>query len=75
MSYLKFHLTETENGRFISARCFSGPSFEDNHYSGTLVLPAEAWEHMLDCLIYGAFHVLRNKERLEVYFAPDTGGG
>lgn len=73
MTYMKFHLTETQNGQCVSARCFFGPSFEDNHYAGTLVLPSQGWEHFLDSLIFGASQVLRDDQRLEIYFAPDSG--
>jgi hypothetical protein len=74
VAYIKFRCTPTPSGLDTAARVFTGPSFEDSRYSGTLVLPTAFFEELLDCLITGAAQLRRGASDLEVYFGPDEDG-
>lgn len=75
MTYMKFRVSETPNGQTALARLFVGESAEDSLYSGTLVMPPEMLERMLDCLVLGASYMHFGEDRLNVFFGPDDGGG
>jgi hypothetical protein len=70
---MKFRTTETQNGKFVMARLFAGESYEENHFAGTIVLPAEEWERLLDCLVFGASQMRFAGDELKVHFGPDDG--
>lgn len=75
MSCLRLRTTLSPGGQFVVARLFSGGhSDAPGEYAGTIVLPADRFEHFLDCLVFGASQVTDGGgRRLSVYFGPDDG--
>lgn len=76
MSYLRVRTVPSPERKFVVARLFSGEDADapGGEYAGTIVLPADRFEHFLDCLIFGASMVTNGAgQRLDVYFGPDAG--
>lgn len=71
MPYLKFVTTPSPDGALVAARLFSGETYEQREYSGTITLPSEYWERLLDCLVYGAARMGLDDDKLYVFFGPD----
>lgn len=76
MSYLRLRTTPSPGGQFVVVRLVSGGhSDAPGEYAGTITLPADRFEHLLDCLVFGAAYVTDSGgQRLDVRFGPDDGG-
>jgi hypothetical protein len=72
---MKFRISETPNGQIALARLYAGESAEESLYAGTLAMPPEMLDQVLDCLVLGASYMKFGEERLHVFFGPDDGGG
>jgi hypothetical protein len=73
VTYLKWWTDTTPGQGYVTARLFAGPSFEDNSYCGTIVLPPSDWEKLLDVMIHGAAQLNFDDGRVKVFFGPDDG--
>lgn len=67
--YLKYYCQQS--GDTTVARVFAGSDQESAVFSGTVVLPTELFEKVLDCTLLGASQARFEGSRVEVYFGPD----
>lgn len=66
---MKWHYQPSESGKQVHARLYSGVDRDSASYSGTLVLPSDTFEQMLDTLVFGAASMNFPDGKLTVQFA------